>query len=171
MPNANEINKEALLPIVMKRSAHIFETICLNLETPLRRIINSPHRKTALRIVKSNFSSLSHNRLFVRHQLWAQQLRITLSTILSKALCLSLHNIDVHWAMIAHEIKEEFTLELEGPPALWADDVMQAWSRREASLRNHGRAIMHSVASLIEDAKISVHFQIQRRKGCNQQHQ
>jgi hypothetical protein len=84
--------------------------------------------------------------------------------MLSKALHLSLHNIDVHWAMIAHKVKEEFTLELEGPPALWADDVTQAWRRQEASLRNHGRAIMHSVAVVIEDTKMRIRFQMQRRK-------
>ena len=148
----------------MRRSAHIFGTIRLSLETLLHRVINSPHCKTALRLEQSDFSSWPCNRLFVGHQLWAKQLRITLSTILSKVLRVSVHNIDVHWAMIAHEVKEEFTLELEGPPALWADDVTQASRRQEASLRNHGRAIIHSVAVVIENTKMRIRFQMQRRK-------
>ena len=84
--------------------------------------------------------------------------------MLSKALCLSLHNIGVHWTTIAHKAKDELALELEGPPALWADDVTQAWRRQEASLRNHGRAIIHSVADVIEDTKVRMRFQMKRRK-------
>ncbi len=83
--------------------------------------------------------------------------------MLSKALLLGLHTTDVHWAMIALKAKDEFALELEGPPVLWADDVTQAWRRREASLRNHARAIIRSVAVVIEDTKM-MSFQMQRRK-------
>ena len=171
-PNANEINQKALLPIVTiallaKRSAQIFGTIHLTLEKLWRRrVIDSPHRDTVLRLVQPDFSSWPHNRLFVRHQLL--QMRVALSAMLSQALRVSLHNIDVHWAMLAHEAKDEFALELEGSPALWADDVTQAWRRREASLRNHGKAIIHSVAGVIDNTKIRMRFQNTKKEVMQQ---
>ena len=44
-------------------------------------------------------------------------------------------------------------MELEGSPALWAEDVIQAWKRQEASLKNYGRAILCLVA-------VSIHIEI-----------
>lgn len=86
---------------------------------------------------------------------------------LSKALKLGLANIELHLSTIVHEAKEEFALEFEGPPALWAEDAAQAWKRREASLRNHAKAIFHSVSVAIEDTKSGLMKQVQLSSGIN----
>jgi hypothetical protein len=115
---------------------------------------DSAHNAVTVLTIQSDSSSSSqrrrNTRLFLARHVPqfppAKQLSITLLSTLSNALRVGLKSIEVHWTMIAIEAKEEFALEIEGGPrSVWADDVTQAWRRREASLINHGRTIIHSV--------------------------
>jgi hypothetical protein len=152
------------LPNIAKSSAQLVANVHHTLDKQLRHMFkDSAHNAvTAVLRIQSDSSSSPqqrrNTRLFLARHVPqfppAKQLSITLLSTLSKALRLGLKNIEVHWTMIAIEAKEEFALEIEGGPrSLWADDVTQAWRRREASLINHGRTIIHSVVNAIEETK------------------
>ena len=152
------------LPNIAKSSAQLVANVHHTLGVQLRHMFkDSAHNAvTAVLRIQSDSSSSPqqrrNTRLFLARHVPqfppAKQLSITLLSTLSKALRLGLKNIEVHWTMIAIEAKEEFALEIEGGPrSLWADDVTQAWRRREASLINHGRTIIYSVVNAIEETK------------------
>lgn len=152
-----------LLPNIAKSSAQLVANIHHTLDKQLRHMFkDSAHNAINVLRIQSDSSSPSQQRLNTRLFLArnvpqfppAKQLSITLLSTLSNALQLGLKSIEVHWAMIAIEAKEEFALEIEGGPrSVWADDVTQAWRRREASLINHGRTIIQSVINAIEETK------------------
>jgi hypothetical protein len=155
-----------LVPNIAKNSVQLVGNVHHTLDKQLRRMFkDSAHNAVTVRRIQSDSSSSSQQRrttrLFLaRHAPQfppASQVSINLLSSLSKALRLGLKNIEVHWNMIAIEAKEEFALEIEGGPrSLWADDVTQAWRRREASLIHHGRTIAHSVVNAIEETKIGL---------------
>ena len=151
------------LPNIAKSSAQLVANVHHTLDKQLRHMFkDSAHNAINVLRIQSDSSSSSqqrrNTRLFLARHVPqfppAKQLSITLLSSLSKALRLGLKSIEAHWTMIAIEAKEEFALEIEGGPrSLWADDVTQAWRRREASLINHGRTIIHSVVNAIEETK------------------
>ncbi len=150
---ARSFDQDALLPILIaKSSAQLFATVHLNLDKLRRHIIDILHGTVRL---QSDLSSWQYNALLgeTNYQFRMKQPRIAVLSALSNAFRSGLQLIELSWTLIAHEAKDEFVMELEGPPALWADDARQAWKKREASLKNHGRAILRSVA-------VSIHTEI-----------
>lgn len=146
-----------LFPYLAERSARLFAKVQLNLDSKLRRrtIDSSQNAVTRLHPVMSYWP---YNRL----KFQARQLSIALLSAIPKALRLGLKHIEVQLSMIAHEAKDEFALELEGPPALWANDATQAWRRREALLRIHGKTIIHSVAVVAIDTTSKIGMRLNK---------
>lgn len=152
-----------------KSSSQLSAKVKLKVDKYLRHVINSSHYNSmTITRLQQDLLSWRHSSLFSRYDHFPmRQMSLALLSALSKALKLGLANIELHWSTIVHEAKEEFALEFEGPPALWAEDAAQAWRRREASLRNHARAIFRSVSVATEDTKSGIMKQIQPSSGVN----